>query len=430
MVVGGMHGDEEGWASAGQIAAWNVGCGRLAVLPEANRQGVLQHTRLQPAESNAALRDLNRNFPTKTNAVPRGALATALWAQVCAIQPDWLVDLHEGYPKSAMKTNGVGSSLIVMSRMITLPAISNMLAAANASVTNDAQHFRLLRQPITSSLARAAGDRLNCNALIVESCRDNPNISERTRLHRLIVHSLLHDLGMEANGPDVLARKNPAVILVAVYDDSGGHARISVEDKLDRIGDIQTHRVDGGMIENGVLDQFDVLFAPGGNGAIQARELGKQGRDAIRKFVHNGGGYVGICAGAYLASRSKTRPYLGILNAGIADSNRGRDVVTVELTDAGRKLLGSTEHELKVNYHNGPIWGPGSKLASACEVLGVFRAEVFPTNRTTHVTMIGTPALLTGSYGKGRVICSSPHPEATKGLDEVFRRMVRWSAGR
>lgn len=430
MVVGGMHGDEEGWAAAGQIAAWQVRRGKLVVLPEANRQGVFQHTRLQPAESNTALRDLNRNFPTKTNAVPRGTLANAIWVATCNIKPDWLLDLHEGYPKSSTKTNGVGSSLIVMNRMERLPAISNMVTVANATMTNATQHFRVLRQPIGGSLARAAGDRLGGNVVIIETSLNNPNISERTRQHRLIVHRLLCDLEMEANGPDVLVRKNPGAILVAAYDDSGGHTRLSVEQKLDRAGDIQVHRVDNGMIENGVLEQFDVFFAPGGSGSVQARELGKKGRDAVRKFVNNGGGYVGICAGAYLASRSQKRPYLGILNAGIADVDRGRDVVTVELTDAGRKLLGSTERELKINYHNGPVWGPGSKLASKCEVLGVFRTEVFPTNRTTSVTMNGTPALITGSYGKGRIICSSPHPESTAGLDGIFLHMVRWAAGK
>jgi putative intracellular protease/amidase len=430
MVVGGMHGDEEGAAAAGQIAAWQVRRGKLVVLPEANRQGVLQHTRLQPAEANAALRDLNRNFPTRTNAAPRGALAAAIWTQTKAVKPDWLLDLHEGYPKSATQTNGVGSSLIVMTPMLTLPAISNMLAAANATITNAAQHFRVLRQPIGGSLVRAAGDRLGCNAVIVETSLNNPNISERTRQHRLIVHRLLRELEMEANGPDLLARKSPGIILVAAYDDSGGHTRLSVEQKLERTDDIQLHRVDGSMIENGVLEQFDVFFAPGGGGSTQARELGLRGRDAVRKFVNDGGGYVGICAGAYLASRSNKRPYLGILNASIADVDRGRAVVSVELTEAGRKLLGSAECELKIKYHNGPVWGPGLKSAPACEVLGVFRSESFPTNRTTSVKMSGTPALISGAYGKGRIICSSPHPESTAGLEGLFIHMVRWAAGK
>ena len=430
LVVGGIHGDEEGSAAAGQIRAWTVRRGKLLVLPQANRLGVLQHLRTQPSDTNAATRDLNRNFPTRANEAPRGELATAIWEQVCALKPDWLVDLHEGYLKSPAKTNGLGNSLVVMSQPAVLSAASNLLAVVNASLTNEAQRFVLRQQPIKGSLARAAGDRLGCHALLVETCRDNPNISQRTRQHRLLVHRLLRELEMEDGSPDVLAHKQPGVILVAIYDDSGGHATGRSERALEQAGDIQTHRVDSDAIEAGVLDQFDVLFAPGGSGSVQARELGKKGRDAVRKFVHAGGGYVGICAGAYLASRSQKRPYLGILNASISDFDRGRAVVQVELTGQGRQLLGRTERELSINYHNGPVWGPGSRLAPACEVLGRFRTDVFPTNRTTQVTMSGTPALLTGRYGQGRVLCSSPHPEAMPDLEESFRRMLRWAAGK
>lgn len=430
MVVGGIHGDEEGYAAAEQIRAWAVRRGRLIVLPRANRLAVLQHSHTQPGDTNAATCDLNRNFPTRASAAPRGELATAIWAQVRALKPDWLVDLHEGFLPSATKTNGIGNSLVVMNHAAELQAASNMLAAVNVTLSNGTQRFTLRGQPIKGSLARAAADRLRCKALIVETGRDNPNISLRTRQHRLIVHRLLCDLEMEANGPDVLARRNPAVTLVAIYDDNGGHATARVEGKLEQAGDIQTHRVDSDAIEAGVLAQFDVLFSPGGSGSAQARELGKKGRDAVRKFVNAGGGYVGICAGAYLASRSRTRPYLGILNASISDFDRGRDVVKVELTDRGQKLLGRPEQTLDINYHNGPIWGPGSKFSPACDVLARFCTEVLPTNRTTLVTMAGTPAMLAGHYGKGRVLCSSPHPEAMPDLDESFRRMLRWAAGK
>jgi putative intracellular protease/amidase len=430
MVVSGIHGDEEGYAAAGQIRAWTVRRGKLIVLPQANRPAVLQHSHTQPGDTNAATRDLNRNFPTKAGDAPRGELATAIWAQVRALKPDWLVDLHEGFLPSAVKTNSLGNSLIMMYAAARQPAASNLLAAVNATLTNRTQRFLLRRVPLTGSLARAAADQLHCNALLVEICHDNANIPQRIRLHRLVVHRLLCELEMEDGGPDVLARKNPAVTLVALYDDTGGHATTRIEAKLEQSGDIQTHRVDSAAIEAGVLDQFDVLFSPGGSGSVQGRALGPQGREAIRNFVKAGGGYVGICAGAYLASRSETRPYLGILNASISDFNRGRGLVKIELTGQGQKLLGRTERELAVSYHNGPVWGPGSASAPACDVLARFRTEVFPTKRTTQVTMAGTPAMLAGRYGLGRVLCSSPHPEAMPDLDESFRRMIRWAAGK
>ncbi|MFM9148181.1 MAG: BPL-N domain-containing protein [Verrucomicrobiota bacterium] len=36
----------------------------------------------------------------------------------------------------------------------------------------------------------------------------------------------------------------------------------------------------------------------GGSGSAEAEGLGVAGREEVRKFVREGGGYVGICAGA------------------------------------------------------------------------------------------------------------------------------------
>jgi len=41
-----------------------------------------------------------------------------------------------------------------------------------------------------------------------------------------------------------------------------------------------------------------------------------------------------------------------------------------------------------------------------------------------------TPAIIIGRFGKGRVFCSSPHPESTEGLEPLVRQAIRWSAGR
>ena len=35
-----------------------------------------------------------------------------------------------------------------------------------------------------------------------------------------------------------------------------------------------------------------------------------------------------------------------------------------------------------------------------------------------------------GKFGKGRVICSSPHPEQTVGLEKFAESAVRWVAGK
>lgn len=54
-------------------------------------------------------------------------------------------------------------------------------------------------------------------------------------------------------------------------------------------------------IRTGGLANFDVIVFPGGSSARQAQILNKSGRDAVRTFIASGGGFVGFCAGAFLA---------------------------------------------------------------------------------------------------------------------------------
>ena len=428
MVVGGVHGNEMGWAAAQQIRAWNVARGKLIVLPEANRAAVLAQKRGRPVASGEPAEDLNRNFPTATNPVPRGALAAAIWELVGRTKPDWLLDLHEGLRPGGATTGSVGNSVIAIRDPATEAAARAMIEEVNASLPADAAKFRMRQQPISGSLARAAADRLGVKSMILETAKADQNVFVRTAQLRRMVWRFLRERGMAANGPEVMVRKDPAVIAVAIYDDVGSHAG-GLEHVLGPAANLAAHRVGSAEIDAGILDQFDVLLVPGGSGTEQAREVGPVGRDAVRKFVQGGGGYVGTCAGAYFASLGHHHS-LGILNASIADVNRGKAKVRVDLSAQGRNILGLRAPAAEIFYHNGPVWGPGDKDTAACEVLATFRTEVTSTNSTPRVKMEGTPAILCGRYGKGRVICSSPHPEATDGMEESFRRMVRWAAGR
>ena len=55
-------------------------------------------------------------------------------------------------------------------------------------------------------------------------------------------------------------------------------------------------------------------FFSGGSGSRQANTIGLAGRENVQRFVKAGGGYVGICAGAYLACAGFNWG-IGILNA-------------------------------------------------------------------------------------------------------------------
>lgn len=55
-------------------------------------------------------------------------------------------------------------------------------------------------------------------------------------------------------------------------------------------------------VEDLSRDAFDVVLFPGGSGGGEYTALTQAGTAAVRAFVHDhGGGYIGTCAGGFLA---------------------------------------------------------------------------------------------------------------------------------
>ena len=190
-------------------------------------------------------------------------------------------------------------------------------------------------------------------------------------------------------------------------------------------------------IRAGVLTNLDVLIMPGGSGSKQATNLETSGREAIQQFVKNGGGDVGICAGAYLAS-SHYPWSLSLINAQVIDRQhwaRGKGNVILTFSEAGQKALGHPEPEVEVYYGQGPLYGRGTNDAlPPYEELAVYKTEVAKENVPEGVpmgVMPGKTAIARSEYGKGRVICYSPHPEKPfQPIYHLIENGVRWVAGK
>ena len=216
------------------------------------------------------------------------------------------------------------------------------------------------------------------------------------------------------------------VIKVAVYEDKGatGKGIPCVTEIMSRTHDIKLTRLKGADIAAGGLRGYDLVMFTGGSGSAEAEGLGEKGREEVRDFVRNGGGYVGICAGAYLAC-SGFEWGVGILNAKTVSSKwrRGQGEVKVEGEAFGEKLT-----DRGVRYANGPIIKADvRKDLPAFETLVSFRTEL-AENDTPVGVMVNAPAMVRSSYGLGRVFTSSPHPEQTAGLEDLVVQAVRWTA--
>jgi len=220
---------------------------------------------------------------------------------------------------------------------------------------------------------------------------------------------------------------------VAVYADKGtGRSIKDVLRVLSASGKFTVEKLKAKDIADGKLADYDVLIHPGGSGGKQGRTLGKTGREKVRTFVKSGRGYVGFCAGAYLATNDYSWS-LNLLDAKVVDKKhwaRGYGNVELRLSSRGKELLGTSDNAVVVYYHQGPLLAPNDdpKIADY-QLLAVFHSEIAKKGAPKGV-MKGTTAIAAGRFGDGRVFCFSPHPEKTKGLETFVVRSVLWAAGR
>ncbi|MGB8169977.1 MAG: BPL-N domain-containing protein [Chthoniobacteraceae bacterium] len=245
--------------------------------------------------------------------------------------------------------------------------------------------------------------------------------------------SYLHHLAALALLAVAASAAEPQPIRVALYDDKGaaGKGVPSVTEQLGKAADIKVTKVKGADLASGLLKDFDVVVFTGGSGHAEADAVTEKGREEVRQFVRGGGGYVGICAGAYLACSGFSWG-IGVLNAKTVSPKwrRGVGEVQIEATPIASETVGFTAEKRGIRYANGPIITPDSREdLPAYEPLAHFRTEL-AENESPAGAMINTPAIVRAKCGKGRVITSSPHPEQTAGMEGFIEQAVRWVAHR
>ena len=137
------------------------------------------------------------------------------------------------------------------------------------------------------------------------------------------------------------------------------------------------------------------------------------------------------CAGSYLAS-SDYKWSLGILNARVLDRQhwaRGHGLVRIAFTDSGKEVFGKTRSEATIAYWRGPLLAPGDRDdVSAFTPLAHFETEI-ANNGAPAGVMKGTVAIAAGRFGKGRVLCFSPHPEKNEATYDLLQTALKSVAG-
>jgi glutamine amidotransferase-like uncharacterized protein len=238
-------------------------------------------------------------------------------------------------------------------------------------------------------------------------------------------------------------RQSSVPIHVAVFDDEdeNRNPKLLLEKALNSVAGCDVSFVTSQHLRKGALRGYDVIVFPGGNAQQQSVLLGEHGKEVTRDFVRNGGGFVGICAGAFFAasnssygldlinvqSLSKNRDVPGHGMLSMAARNAGS--VSMEFTKAGKAVFDYPEEIISVCYSGGPILSPAGRPDLPFFVsLADYRTEVFDYDDQKG-TMINTPAIVASRFGNGRVILVSPHLEMTSDLETLTARLVFAACG-
>jgi glutamine amidotransferase-like uncharacterized protein len=224
----------------------------------------------------------------------------------------------------------------------------------------------------------------------------------------------------------------PEPIEVAVYTGAGvsNKSRSAMVAVLSQQPRLKLRDITADEIRLGRLADVKVLIHAGGSGSQQGRSLGAEGRRQVREFIRRGGGFVGICAGAYLATCDYDWS-LRVLDAKVVDRqhwNRGFGYVDIGLTPRARQLLGIDRSRVSIYYHQGPLLAPAENPdIPDYDNLAKFETEIAQNGAPPGI-MLGQTAIAAGVYDQGRVCCFSPHPERTDGLEKMLLRAATWVA--
>jgi glutamine amidotransferase-like uncharacterized protein len=191
-----------------------------------------------------------------------------------------------------------------------------------------------------------------------------------------------------------------------VYADAGAWhiGTRSVVEALESAG-VPCRLLDHSLLTPRDLQGLKVIIVPGGYAYYEEMGAGRAGTDAIREFVRNGGTYLGICAGAYLASAEvlwENERYiynLRLFNGSAEDSISGvpdwprTGSVKLAVAEEG-KLFGLAP------FAGRPIYYQGGCCFRHCGDAAVLAR--YPDK---------SPAVIARKFGSGRVILTGVHFE-------------------
>ncbi|MBO5791204.1 MAG: hypothetical protein J6S54_01880 [Lentisphaeria bacterium] len=190
---------------------------------------------------------------------------------------------------------------------------------------------------------------------------------------------------------------------------------------------IEMTMVNGEDLRKGKLKNFDLFVMPGGSSQLEMESMGPEGVKVLQEFIRKGGAYVGICAGFHIMLNRPERAQL-VPYTYIREAVGARGDVQIDLSKEGAKILGVKPGKRMVRYSRGPIAKEAKWAKGSCKTYALYTSSISPLGKAGK-SFFNTPALIAGTYGKGKVIASSFHPEYKVETYELFVGMVYYATG-
>ena len=216
---------------------------------------------------------------------------------------------------------------------------------------------------------------------------------------------------------------NKAVVKVLIFNGEGVMDS-SVKNLEESLNDINQQNLSSyyfdystsNVINSNTLSGYTILIMPGGN-AYKYIKNKAINSSAIKQFVQDGNGYIGICAGAYAASNSVDGYYSAwsILNDVNTKNVVYEGSLSISITAFGSTVLNESE-VINMPMENGPaIYSNSSQITMAS----------YADNKTGYQNYA---AIIGDTYGSGRVLLSGPHPELYYQDLQLLSHMVLWTS--
>ena len=154
------------------------------------------------------------------------------------------------------------------------------------------------------------------------------------------------------------------------------------------------------------LSAYHTLFVAGGGGL----NLDEANQEALREYVRQGGGYVGICGGAVSAAK-----------AGLIDATRyrfgARGPVFAKLLSHPVTAGYDLSRTILFPHASGPLF----VITDGSDEVPVVLFEVGNPPLPSFVNVIAK------TYGEGRVLVFSGHPEGSAQTRRLLRNAILWT---